>query len=114
MARRRLCSVVLDRYLKEPQTFSPEVLAMLAVLSVLDGARSAGTKHSQRVVKRTAMSPGAFLNGAHNRLASILLAIIADGPSIVGKSPEVEYGLAPRCPEVTAHPVRDHVLPLGI
>ena len=36
MARRRLCSVVLDRYLKEPQTFSPEVLTLLAVLSVLD------------------------------------------------------------------------------
>ena len=69
---------------------------------------------SARAVLRAANSPGAFLNRAHDRLASILLAIVTDGPSIVGKSLEVEYRLAPRRPEVAAHPIGDHVLPLGV
>jgi hypothetical protein len=69
---------------------------------------------SARAVLRAANSPGAFLNRAHDGLASILLAIVTDGPSIVGKSLEVEYRLAPRRPEVAAHPIGDHVLPLGV
>jgi hypothetical protein len=62
----------------------------------------------------TANSPGAFLNSAHDRLAPIFLAIVADSPFIVGKSLEVEDGLAPRRSEVTAHPIGDHFLPVGI
>jgi hypothetical protein len=61
----------------------------------------------------TAHSPGAFLNSAHNRLAPIFLAIVADGRFIFGKALEVEYGLVPRRPEVAAHPIGDYFLPLG-
>ena len=38
---------------------------------------------------------GAFLNSAHEGLTPIFLAIVADGLFVVGKSLEVEYGLAP-------------------
>jgi hypothetical protein len=44
----------------------------------------------------------------------MFLAIVADGPFIIGKSLEVEDGLAPRCSKVTAHPIGDHFLPVSV
>jgi hypothetical protein len=55
-----------------------------------------------------------LLDRAHERFASSFPAIAFDGSLVVGKPLEVEDRLVSRCPKVAAHPIGDHVPPLGI
>lgn len=73
-----------------------------------------GTARHASLARTTASSSRAFLNSAHDRLATMFLAVLGDGAFVVGKSREIEYRLAPRRAKITAHPIGDHFLPGGV
>jgi hypothetical protein len=58
--------------------------------------------------------PHILLNGAHERLAASLPAIIFDCSFVVREPLKIEYGLASRCQKIAAYPRGDHFPPRGI